>query len=105
MGALYAQGPQRIMLLNQAAPRFFGDLQDMMWRDVLLHLARLTDAPKSAGKRNLTIQALPDLITDESLTAELSVLVADAVQHSDFVEPWRNRRLAHNDVLLKLRQP
>jgi len=106
MGALYAQPPERLDLLNYVAPHFFRELQDIIWRDVLLHLARMTDPPKSVGKRNLTIQALPELIhDDDSLAAELSALIEDAIRQSEFVTHWRNRRLAHNDVALKLKQP
>jgi hypothetical protein len=52
--ALYADSPERIDLLNEAAPYFLGQLQYTLWSDMVLHLARLTDSPRSAGKENFT---------------------------------------------------
>ena len=54
--ALFGTRESRVDLLNQAAPYFFRIVQDSLWEDVLLHIARLTDPPKSAGKSNLTVQ-------------------------------------------------
>ncbi len=47
---LFGTTSTRVELLNQAAPRFFRTIQDSLWEDVLLHIARLTDSPRSAGK-------------------------------------------------------
>ena len=75
-----------------------------MWEDALLHMARLSDPPQSVGKDNLTIQGLDQVIPDPALAHEVSKLVADAVSHCSFAKDWRNRRLAHNDLALKLNQ-
>lgn len=50
---LFGVKESRIDLLNRAAPRFARLLQDSLWEDVLLHIARLTDPAKSMGKSNL----------------------------------------------------
>ncbi|WP_407690639.1 AbiU2 domain-containing protein [Rhodocyclus tenuis] len=42
---LFGTSPERIELLNRAAPSFFRTFQDSLLDDVLLHLARLTDPP------------------------------------------------------------
>ena len=55
---LYARSPERIALLNQVAGHFFGVVQDTLFEDVLLHLARLTDPAKSVGNENLTLKRL-----------------------------------------------
>ena len=60
--ALYGTNPARIKLMNHVAPSMFKTVEDALWADVLLHLARLTDPPKSAGKRNLSIQQLANLV-------------------------------------------
>ena len=57
--ALYGTKPSRIDLMNKAAPRFFRIVQDSLWEVTLLHIARLTDPPKSAGKDNLSIKRIP----------------------------------------------
>jgi hypothetical protein len=101
---LYGTTPERIELLNEAAPLFFRVLQDSLWEDILLHISRLTDAPQSLGKTNLTIQGLPLLIGEPELREEVQVLVERAVEQSTFARDWRNRRLAHRDLALALKQ-
>jgi len=59
---LYGTKPERIDLLNRSAGLFFRIVQDTLWEDTLLHLARLTDRPTSMGKNNLSVQRLPSLI-------------------------------------------
>jgi hypothetical protein len=91
---------ETVDLLNSAAPAYFHDLQRQTWEDVLLYLCRVTDPPKSSGKSNLTIQRLPDLVSDEQLRLILQHLVNDAVQKTAFARDWRNRRLAHTELSL-----
>jgi hypothetical protein len=86
-------------LLNSAAPAYFHELQRQTWEDLLLHLCRVTDPPLSAGKSNLTLRRLPDLVSDQLLRVNLQALVDDAVQKTTFARDWRNRRLAHTELL------
>lgn len=94
---------ETVDLLNSAAATFFHDLQRQTWEDVLLHLCRLTDPPKSSGKATLTVRRLPDLVSDPQLRLNLQSLADDAVQKTMFARDWRNRRLAHKE--LSLNQP
>jgi AbiU2 len=103
-GELFGAGPKRIGILNQAAPQFFRMLQDELWGISLLHIARLTDPTITAGQANLTIRALPDLITDAGLKARVSALVAGALKETEFCRDWRNRLIAHTDLKLALEQ-
>jgi hypothetical protein len=91
-------GRETVELLNNVAPAYFGELQRQTWEDVFLHLCRLTDPPLSAGKENLTIRRLPNLVSDQPLSVELQTLVNDAVQKTTFARDWRNRRLAHKEL-------
>jgi hypothetical protein len=93
---LFGKKPERIDLLNEAAPLFFRLLQDTMWEDTLLHLARLTDAVASRGKENLTVRQLP-LLAEPALKGELEALVEAAVEKTDFAADWRKRHIAHRD--------
>jgi hypothetical protein len=104
---LFGAKPERIDLLNRAAPAFFHMLQEELWELSLLRISRLTDPAKTgrAGRKNLTIQALPALISDATLKAEVTALVEDTVLETEFCRDWRNRRIAHNDLLLMLQQP
>jgi hypothetical protein len=105
---LFGKKPERINLLNRAAPTFFRMLQDELWEISLLHLARLTDHAKTHSRSdrvNLSIRALPPLIGDEKLKASVSALVDAAVRDTEFCRDWRNRRIAHRDLNLALDQP
>jgi hypothetical protein len=105
---LFGNKPSRIDLMNSAAPAFFHMLQEELWNMSLLHIARLTDRAKTfgkAGKSNLTITALPDLISDITLKTEVSKLVTEALVKTEFCRDWRNRRIAHQDLMLALGTP
>lgn len=100
---LFGTKPSRIELINKVAGHFFRIVQDSLWEDSLLHIARLTDPPKSAGKENLTIRKLPDLIEEERFKKHLSALIDIAVEKADFCRDWRNRRIAHKDLGLAMK--
>lgn len=95
--ALFGTSQERINFLNDAASAFFGDLQDMFWNDVLLHLCRLTDPPKSSGKPNLTIACLLPLIEDADVREKAKGLFQHARDKTGFAREWRNRRVAHRE--------
>ncbi|UCF05216.1 MAG: hypothetical protein JSV33_15060 [bacterium] len=99
---LYARSEKRIDLLNEAAAFFFRVVQDVLWEDVLLHIARLTDPPKSAGRPNLTINRLAELIPDPIVAEDVHNLVNTAIQKCSFAREWRNRHLAHRDLDLAM---
>ena len=99
---LYGDKPSRAALLNKAAPGFFRLVQDMLWEATLLHIARLTDAPCSAGKQNLTIQRLHSLVCDEHVAQCVKTLSDKAKGATEFCRDWRNRRIAHSDLSLAL---
>lgn len=88
--ALFANSEQTVELLNQTAPIFFHHLQRALWEDVLRHLCRLTDPPKSAGRDNLTLLRLPDMIPDLKLRRQADSLVSIADQKTKFARDWRN---------------
>jgi len=91
---LFAHSEDRVELLNDAAPHFFRIIQDMLWQDVALSIARLTDPPK----QNLTLLALPKEIEDPSLADEIRALVKKAEASSVFARTWRNKHFAHRDL-------
>ncbi len=99
---LYARSPKRIELLNHAARHFFGLMQEIMLEDVVLHLARLSDRDRTAGRENLSLQRLPALILDKQLASEVDALVKAALTACGFTRVWRNLRLAHRDLALSL---
>jgi hypothetical protein len=80
--ALFAESPERIDLLNKVAGFFFQVIQDVLWEDVVLHIARLTDPARSAGKDNLTLLRLEGAISDRALSAEVAVVVEQGERDS-----------------------
>lgn len=99
---LFGTKQSRIELINRVSPLFFKIAQDALWDDSLLNIARITDPPKSAGKHNLTIQKLPDLVEEELKDKVLSS-VNKAIEKSSFCRDRRNRKLAHKDLSLALK--
>jgi hypothetical protein len=102
---LFGTKPERIELLNRAAPAFFRMIQDELWEAAVLHIARLTDPSKSMGRKektNLTIQNLPELIDDTKTKTHVAQLVQAAVKQAEFCRDWRNRRIAHRDLSIAL---
>jgi hypothetical protein len=100
---LFGHSRKRVDLLNSVANHFFRIVQDALWEDIVLHLARLTDPLKSSGKANLTLRRLPAHISDATLKVEVEKLIDVAVSTSIFARDWRNRKLAHIDLALALR--
>jgi HEPN superfamily AbiU2-like protein len=101
--ALFGTKPERIELLNEAAGAFFWVVQDTLWADVLLRIARLTDPSQSARKDNLTLARLTALVA-APLGVEVERLFQECVATSAFARDWRNRRIAHSDLALALEQ-
>jgi hypothetical protein len=95
---LFGTNPERIELLNRAAPTFFRTVQDSLLEDVLLHLARLTDPPMSAGRSNLSLRRLSRVLASAPIAAEIEALSSAALDSCQFARDWRNRRLAHRDL-------
>ncbi|MBW7956308.1 MAG: hypothetical protein H3C68_00320 [Deltaproteobacteria bacterium] len=94
----------RIHLMNEAAPMFFRFFQDMLIDDILLRIARLTDPPESRNKANLTITRLPKFIEEGNITIEVQELISKALESATFCRDLRNKRIAHYDLKLALKE-
>jgi len=99
---LYGTSESRIELLNKAAPTFFRIVQGLLWEGVILHISRLTDKMRIAGRENLTIFCLPSLVNDENLKSKLNNLLDEIKKTTEFCRDWRNRRIAHRDLELAI---
>jgi hypothetical protein len=53
-----------------------GIILEALWEQTLLHIAGLTDRPKSLGKENLTILNLPELVNDHEMKKTLDRMFA-----------------------------
>jgi len=103
--ALFGTNPERVETLNRTAPKYFRMLQDVLFEETLLHIARLTDVSRIAGRENLTIQRLPNMVQDEETKKAVKEGVEAALEASAFARDWRNRRIAHHDLDLAIREP
>ena len=99
---LFGTKESRIDLLNAAAPAFCRLVQDSIWENVLLHIARLTDPQATGKKQNLTIQRLPILIDRVKSREIVEIKVRVALEKCAFARDWRNRHIAHSDLDLKV---
>lgn len=96
---LFASGNDHVDLMNRYGRDFFSLVERLLWHDLFLGLCRITDPPRSAGKDNLTVQRVPPLISDPSLMADVQLLVDSAASRTAFARDWRNRQIAHRDLL------
>jgi hypothetical protein len=101
---LFGKTESRVKLLNASAPMFFRVVQDTLWEDSVLHVARLTDSPASMNKPNLSIRRIADLIDDQPVRTVIEALVQEALDASEFCRDWRNRHIAHRDLDLALKR-
>lgn len=102
---LFGTNAQRIEMLNEAAGLFFRIVQDTLWESTLLWLARLTDPPQSARRKdNLSIQRIPSLLKSPEEKQEIERLIRLAVKSTEFARDWRNRQIAHRDLSLSIQQ-
>jgi hypothetical protein len=99
---LFAKTDPRIELLNDTAALFFSVVQQALFDDVVLNLARLTDRPRTRDKDNLTLQRIADHVRDPELHSEVSHLAQAAVDACSGIRDRRNRQLAHDDLVLAL---
>jgi len=95
---LFAENEETVVLLNESAPTFFGVIQGQLWDSVMIGISRLTDPAKTFKSQNLTILALPALISDANLRRDVQILCDVALNDAEFARTHRNKRIAHNDL-------
>jgi hypothetical protein len=98
---LFGTSEARVRLLNASAHAFFAPVGDMMWEHTLLHITRVTDAPKKGKQGRLTVRSLPKLV-DPSLHAKLELALRTVSDRTAFCRDWRDRYIAHTDLQLAL---
>jgi len=98
--ALFGTSPERIALLNQAAPMSAKLIQDSLWDDVLLHICSLTDPPGTSARENLTIEKFPALVQDTPIANKVEALLEDVRTRTKPLRVLRNKRISHRDLLI-----
>jgi hypothetical protein len=69
----------------------------------ILRVLPIHQAPSK--KKIFTFLRIPALVPDPQNSAQLTLLVEKAVDATAFARDWRNRRLAHRDLMLALNRP
>jgi hypothetical protein len=70
-----------------------------MFADILLTLMRLVDPPKSNNQNNLSLRNLVADISDQALSDQIALLESQVRAKTQDIKVWRDKRLAHNDLL------
>jgi hypothetical protein len=96
---LYCVNQEQIDFLNKYAPFFFSQIQQLMINDIVLHINRINYS-KGKTYKYLTIQKLPDLISDEYHKKNIMELVQKSVDCSKYSDDRRNRYIAHRSLEL-----
>jgi hypothetical protein len=100
---LYAKNPERIELLRRVACLFFGQVQQAMFRDILLRICHLTDksVTNDGHHRNQSLYRLLDEVKahDPTLMDKLGLLAKAGALKSTCgaIRILRNRVIAHRD--------
>lgn len=102
---LYGKKSSRVELLNKTAPLLFNIIQSMMWENLILGIAKLTDSAITGKgkyeKHNATLFKMTELIQDNKFGSEVKILVEDLKKKdAKFCRDWRNRKVAHADFEL-----
>lgn len=99
---LFGTSEARVDLLNRTVGGLFGIVQTLTWEQILLGLAKITDRPIIAKKETLSLQRLPALISDPGLKAAVEQNLKAGLNACTFARDWRNRRIAHHSLELKI---
>jgi len=101
---LFGNEPSTIETLNQTAPSFFHMIQKILWQDIILHIARLTDpAHTGRGKqKNFTLMQLSYLIKEEQLSQQIKSELKQLQSKVKTIRYWRHKRIAHIDFNLMM---
>ena len=94
--------PANIEFLNTFSGPFMRDVQQVFWRDLLLHITRLTDPVASGKKENITVLGLPDFCEDHKLRARVQSFADTAEKTAESARDWRNQRISHSDLNLAI---
>lgn len=98
---LYGINSSRIDILNDSAPAFFYMVERILRENVILGITRLTDPPSMNGKKNITIKAVLDFLSEGDLKIGIKEKMDALIDSTKFCRDWRNRHIAHNDYSLK----
>jgi AbiU2 len=104
---LFSSGQGRVDLLNRAALSFFSMMRFVFVHEAIISLSRLTDAPGTGKRSNLTVERLIDFLDDPAeagLRADLEARLERARTSLTDARAIRNRRLGPLDLATSVEQ-
>ena len=101
---IYHVSKEQIEFLNQYAPFYFSVNQKILFNDILLHIAKLTDKEKSCGNDNLSLLKLKSLLSSNKKYLKINISIGKAMDLSSVLITWRNKYLAHYDFYVLTNQ-
>ncbi|WP_439882152.1 hypothetical protein ACSX1A_03105 [Pontibacter sp. MBLB2868] len=99
---LYGTKETRIEIMNSSAPFLFYTIQNVLWENLLLGVAKVMDRPESRGKKNITFKSIPLFIKEQPFHDEIMSIFINLETESSFCRDWRNRWIAHKDHALSV---
>jgi len=95
---------KNLAVINATAPSIFSVIEEAMFTDILLTLMRLVDPPKSTRQNNLSLRSLAADISDQGLRDQVALLETKVKAKTQDIKVWRDKKLAHNDLLRLLKK-
>ena len=102
---IYGTNPERIELINWAAPTFFFFIERVLMNDVQLTLVKLADPARTCGRDNATLEALIVLLEEHCADAPIAPLRDSLIKYCNCCKDIRHRRhkdIAHFDLPIQL---
>ena len=99
---LFDGDERKIDLLNETSPIFFFLIQKYLFESAALHVTRLFDPATTTGRANLSLLRLHEVCRGEPFADELRNMIDVAANDVRPFRDWRNRRISHNDLLLRV---
>ncbi len=97
---LFGEKQSRFELMNSTAPFFFFTVQKVLWENLLLGVARITDPAVTMSKKNTTLNAISQYLEDQTFKTDFENSLTNILNDSKFCRDWRNRWIAHMDYEL-----
>ena len=96
---LFSSSPEHLSIMNQIAPVFFHDIQNMMIRDLYSRCSILMDPPKSLGVHiNISIQHINHQLEGLGLlNGQIKRLTKSLLAYGKIVQKPRNKLISHLD--------
>jgi hypothetical protein len=65
---------------------------------IVLGISKITDNPKSSGKKNFTVNAIPQFISDDVIKKEIEKDIKEIIEIAKSCRKRRNKKIAHLDL-------